>query len=158
MMLPFKWKFFGERLHRILYFFGFCWEKFDIFWGFFPWLLKLGDSKSHFNSFEFTFSCCFLQAVEDSGSLPDAVLYSSIYLTKLAIMDAPKISHLVSWVKLFHWKWLDILSLAHKNNTHWYFSRLQSAALLGPVLFFPKKSLFGEDRRLIFRLAGGNWA
>ena len=115
-MLPLKWNFFGWTImHRTLYFFGFC--KVWYFLGILSWPLNLGDSKSHYNSFEFTFSCCFLQAVEDSSSLPDAVLYSSIYLTKLAILDALNISHLVSWVKLLHWKWLDILILAEKKYT-----------------------------------------
>jgi len=38
----------------------------------------------------------FYKAVEDSSSLPDAVLYLSVYLTKLALVEKPKMLHLGS--------------------------------------------------------------
>ena len=143
-MLPLEWNFFGRTIifHWILYFFGFCKGKFDIFWEFFLWPLR--DCKSHYNCFEFTFSCFFLQAVEDSSSLPDAVLYSSIYLTKLAILDALKISHLVSWVKLLHWKWLDILILAEKKYTLIFYQAPISCSLGSGLVPLLEESFWGR--------------
>ncbi|XP_068671556.1 E3 ubiquitin-protein ligase ubr3-like isoform X2 [Montipora foliosa] len=35
----------------------------------------------------------FHKAVEDSNSFPDAVLYLAVYLTKLALLETPRISH-----------------------------------------------------------------